>query len=89
MPEIYQLGTQHFAHTMTYPTRKFPVVDTGGDTQEIEWPYRTGKSVVLRVPFTRAALVVGKWTGKRDEQQALTEAIGVRELGEYVPKQDG
>lgn len=68
---------------MDYPTRKFPVVDKG-HTQEIEWPYRTGASLVVRIPFTKQAVVLGRWTGSKDEEQALSEAIGVRELGEYV-----
>lgn len=88
MPEVHNIGSNHFAHTMEYPTRAFPIIDRGS-TQEIEWPYRTGRSVVIRVPFTRQAMVVGKWTGEKDEELALSEAIGVRELGAYVPNQDG
>lgn len=68
---------------MSYPNTKFPLSEKG-HTQEIEHPYRTGQSVVVRVPFTRRALVIGKWTGEKYEEDALTGAIGLRELGPHV-----
>lgn len=83
MPEVHDIGSKHFTHRMDYPTKKFPLIDRG-HTQEIEWPYRSGSSFVLRAPLTKRALVIGRWTGEVDEEQALIEAIGVRELGEYV-----
>jgi hypothetical protein len=79
MPNVTQLGPRIYSHPMEYPTTKFPVVDVG-QTQEIDWPFRTGKGLVLRLPFTRRALVVGVWTGKQDETSALTNAIGARSI---------
>ena len=83
MPAIHQIGPHYFVHKMSYPNTKFPLSEKG-HTQEIEHPYRTGQSVVVRVPFTRRALVIGKWTGEKYEEDALTGAIGLRELGPHV-----
>lgn len=85
MPEVHDIGSHYFVHAMKYPTKKFPFIDKG-NTQEIEWPYRTGDSLVMRFPWSRSSVVLGKWNGKKNETDALTQAIGVRELGVYVPK---
>ena len=47
----------------------------GKETQEIETPYRGGHGWALRLPFTRQALVVGKWVKEYDEASGLTRAI--------------
>lgn len=47
-------------------------------THEIEPPYRTGKCLVVRMPFSRTAHVVGVWTGARGEKDALLAAVGGR-----------
>ena len=73
---------------MSYPSRKFPVVDKG-NTQEIEYPFRVGQSVVLRVPFTKQAVVLGRWVSSKPETDALTSAIGARQLENfYVAAQE-
>lgn len=82
MPNVTQLGPTLYAHRMEYPTKNFPVFDRG-DTQEIDWPFRTGKAIVTRIPFTRRAIVVGRWIGKRSEEDALTSAIHARSI-DYV-----
>lgn len=79
MPELHQIGRHHFVHTMKYPNTKFPLLDVG-ETQEIEDPYRYGRSVVMRVPFARSAVVVGRWVGEESEDTALRRAIGARDL---------
>lgn len=78
MPHVYRVGN-YFAHKMEYPTVKFPVIDKG-HTQEIEWPFRFGKSVVLRVPLTRRALVFGKWKDAKTEEAALMSALQARTI---------
>lgn len=83
MPAVHQIGKNRFIQTMQYPSRKFPIVDRGF-TQEIEWPFRKGSSWVIRVPLSRLALVLGKWTGSLDEQEALESALSARWVGEHV-----
>lgn len=73
-----------YVHTMKYPSRKFPLTEAG-HTHEIESPYRVGRGRVFRIPLTTAAVVVGRWGKAQDEDDALTSAIGMRELGSYVP----
>lgn len=79
MPQVHDIGTRFFTHTMQYPTRRFPLIDLG-NTQEIEDPYRFGRSVVVRLPLSRRAFVLGKWSGTRNERSALSGAIGMREI---------
>lgn len=48
-------------------------------TQEIEDPYRTGDTLVLRVPKTSFTFCVGRWSDvKLSESLALQRAIGAR-----------
>lgn len=82
MPNVHHLGSKIYAHLMEYPTKKFPVIDVG-DTQEIDWPFRTGKAIVTRIPFTRRAVVIGRWIGSSTEHAALTSAIKARSI-DYV-----
>lgn len=81
MPKVHHIGSKVYAHQMVYPPGKFPLVERG-ETQEIEYPFRTGHSVVMRAPFTRRALAVGLWRGKRDEDDALMGALGARWIGD-------
>jgi predicted phosphodiesterase len=50
-----------------------------GHTQEIEYPYRTSKPVMIRLPFYRV-LVIGKWSGQLEEETALSTALEMRVL---------
>lgn len=51
-----------------------------GWTQEIDEPYRTtDQAKIFRLPFHRA-LVLGKWTGTLNEEQALERAIQRRDV---------
>lgn len=51
-----------------------------GTTQETDYPYRFGTSVVLKTPFGRKAVVVGWWRHTVEENEALMRAIGGKEL---------
>lgn len=79
--KIYDLGKQHFWHTMQYPKMMPPppLTETGA-TQETDEPFRYGRSRVVRLPFSRRALVVGKWQGENAERLALGMAVRSRDL---------
>lgn len=78
MPQVHDIGPI-FVHSMTYPAKDFPLIDRG-ETQEIEEPYRYGRSWVLRVPWSRRAIVTGRWTREEPEDSALRRAIKARDL---------
>lgn len=81
MPTTKDAG-RFFAHGMTYPSTDFPLVDKGV-TQEIEHPFRLGKSVVLRAPFTRRAVVLGVWgASATDPDEALKKALRLFRAGD-------
>ena len=62
-------------HTMTYPSADFPLVDRG-TSQEIDYPFRTASSWVVRLPATRKAVVIGKWgPPATDPDEALEHAL--------------
>ncbi len=79
MPQTHDIGSKTFVHRMDYPSRDFPVIDRG-HTTEIEYPYRSGKSLVIRIPFSTRAVVIGRWGDQQDEETALQTAIGWREI---------
>lgn len=79
MPQVHDIGARYFVHAMAYPDRAFPLIDRG-ETQEIEEPYRYGRSWVIRIPWSRHALVTGKWTREETEDSALRRAIKARDL---------
>lgn len=68
-------------HTLVYPVKP-PILWERAETQEIAIPFRGGVGVSIRLPFTRLALVVGRWNSSYDESQALTNAIRGRTLPE-------
>jgi len=68
-----------FTHTMEYPTTNYPLVEKGY-SQEIDHPFRKGTSIVVRIPFTTKAIVFGKWGEIQDEDEALRDAIGARDI---------
>ena len=79
MPQIHDIGKHHFVHTMRYPTKKFPIIDKG-ETQEIEDPFRNGRSLVFRIPLSTSAVVIGRWQTRFSEETALRRAIQARDL---------
>lgn len=68
-------------HTLVYPVKPKELWERA-ETQEIAEPFRGGSGLSIRLPFTRLALVIGKWTAQFEESQALTNAIRGRVLPE-------
>jgi hypothetical protein len=66
---------------LVYPVKP-PVLWEKAETQEIDFPFRGGVGVSIRLPFTRLALVIGHWNASYDESQALTNAVRGRALPE-------
>ena len=79
MPQVSNIGNKYFAHQMRYPSTDFPLMEPG-TTQEIEEPYRRGRSMVFRLPLTTRALVLGRWGAPVDEDTALRHAMKARDL---------
>jgi len=51
-----------------------PVIEVG-TTQEVEYPYRKGKCLVFRVPFTHPGFYIGAWVNTPDIHMDDEEAI--------------
>jgi hypothetical protein len=67
-----------YVDTLKYPStfKFFPIIDKGW-TNETEEPYRKGKCLVFRLPYTITGLIVGIW-GKPtnlNEEEALMAAL--------------
>lgn len=75
MAQTRNITRNWFISSVRYAHRGWPWIETG-TTNEIEPPYRGGSSLVVRLPFTRVALVVGRWGPPRSEQEGLLAAIG-------------
>ena len=96
MPKVHNIGPV-FVQLTKFPyswDRKFIV---RGWTQEIEEPYRTSEPYIVRLPNYKA-LVFGRWSGMKDEEEALNGALERRdvtyddfteEAGWTAPKQGG
>lgn len=65
---------RYFITTRTYPSRRRPWIETGW-TQEIEWPYRFGTGIVVRLPYTLTGIMIGQWQERKREEQALLTAV--------------
>lgn len=79
MPKAHKIGPKHFIQLTNFPFKwgfKFIV---RGWTQEIEPPYRTSTPLIVRLPRYKA-LVFGAWSGMKDEEEALSTALGRREV---------
>ena len=79
MPKAHKIGPKHFVQLTNFPFKwgfKFIV---RGWTQEIEPPYRTSIPFIVRLPKYKA-LVFGAWSGMKDEEEALSTALGRREV---------
>jgi len=79
MPKVHKVGPKHFLQLTNFPFKWGFKFFVRGWTQEIEYPFRTSTPFIVRLPRYRA-LVFGKWTGTRDEEEALTMALGKREV---------
>lgn len=80
MAKTHTVG-KYFWHGFIYPIKP-PVLFEKSETQEIEEPYRGGHGYAIRLPLTRLALVVGKWTNQYSESMALTRAINGRAMSQ-------
>jgi len=79
MPKAHKIGSKPFVQLTNFPFKwgfKFIV---RGWTQEIEPPYRTSTPLIVRLPRYKA-LVFGAWSGMKDEEEALSTALGRREV---------
>lgn len=64
-----------FFHRLRYPDNSpVPLIAERGRTQEMERPWRSGHSFVIRLPLTRSALVVGRWSKRGAPSQADADA---------------
>jgi hypothetical protein len=79
MPKVHKLGTKHFLQVVELPLVWNKKVIVRGWTQEIEEPFRTSQPFLVRLPKYKV-LVFGKWTGFKDEEEALKSALETREV---------
>lgn len=80
MPKVHNIGKQHFVQYFRLPVKWGWKLAVRGETQEIEYPFRLSKPIMIRLPFYRV-LVIGKWTGEQpDEETALNTAMQGRVL---------
>ena len=78
MPQAHNIGPL-FVQVTKFPYNWGSKVLVRGWTQEIEEPFRTSTPLIVRLPNYRA-LVLGKWTGAKEEEEALNSALGRRDL---------
>jgi len=78
MPKVHNIGPV-FVQVTKFPYEWGSKVIVRGWTQEIEEPFRTSKPFILRLPKFKA-LVCGRWTGVKDEEEALSGALETREV---------
>ena len=78
MPKVHNIGPV-FVQVTKFPYEWGSKVVVRGWTQEIEEPFRTSKPFILRLPKFKA-LVCGRWTGTKNEEEALSVALETREV---------
>jgi hypothetical protein len=81
MPKTHNIGKQHFVQYTRLPLKWGWKLVVKGWTQEIEEPFRTAKPYLFRLPFYRV-IIVGRWTGQLDEDNALALATEMRVLAD-------
>ena len=79
MPKVHNIGPKHFFQLIDLPVIWGKKITVRGWTQEIEEPFRTATPLLVRLPKYKA-LAFGKWTGSNTEEEALTSALGTREV---------
>lgn len=79
MPKAHKIGSKHFVQLTNFPFKWGFKVIVRGWTQEIEPPYRTSTPFIVRLPRYKA-LVFGAWSGMKEEEEALSAALGRREV---------
>ena len=78
MPKVHNIGPV-FVQVTKFPYDWGNKLIVRGWTQEIEEPFRTSQPLILRLPKYKA-LVCGRWTGVKNEEEALTGALKTREV---------
>ena len=78
MPKVHNIGPV-FVQLTKFPYNWGNKVVVRGWTQESEEPFRTSQPLILRLPKYKA-LVCGRWTGVKNEEEALTGALETREV---------
>jgi hypothetical protein len=78
MPKVHNIGPV-FVQLTKFPYDWGNKIIVRGWTQEIEEPFRTSQPLILRLPKYKA-LVCGRWTGVKNEEEALTGALETREV---------
>lgn len=78
MPKAHNIGPL-FVQVTNFPYEWGSKLVVKGWTQEIEEPYRTSEPLIFRLPNYKA-LVVGRWTGAKDEEEALNSALERRDV---------
>jgi hypothetical protein len=67
-------------HTLRYPSGfRVPFINWSSTT-EIDPPFRSGPCMIVHLPATTRALVIGRWTDRLGETEAWTRALGLRIL---------
>jgi hypothetical protein len=79
MPKVHDIGKKHFVQLVKQPYIWGNLMLAKGWTQEIDPPYRFAEPFMIRLPFDRV-LVIGKWVGVKDEEEALNSALNRRDL---------
>jgi len=78
MPKAHNIGPL-FVQVTKFPYEWDGKYLVRGWTQEIEEPFRTSTPLIFRLPNYRA-LVVGRWTGAKSEEEALNSALERRDV---------
>lgn len=96
MPKVHNIGPL-FVQVTKFPYKWENKFIVRGWTQEIEEPYRTSEPYIVRLPNYKA-IVFGRWTGTKTEEEALNGALERRdvtyddfteEAGWTAPEQSG
>ena len=82
-------GTLYVGKLEYYHRNPLPIVEKGW-TQESEYPFRKGKCLVFRLPFTKPGFYIGVWTKGtelyHEDDDLITERLSsilnTREMGE-------
>ena len=77
MPKAHNIGSRFFQLT-NFPYEWGSKIVVRGWTQEIESPFRTSNPVIVRLPKYKA-LVFGRWSGMKSEEEALSGALAARD----------
>jgi len=77
MPKAHNIGSR-FVQLTNFPYEWGHKVVVRGWTQEIESPFRTSKPFIVRLPKYKA-LVFGRWSGMKSEEEALSGALEARD----------